>query len=86
MAMRNMELSGNHWGIHAAWQEIVRDTGDNVSSQTSEGRRVRKRIKEHVQANNLENQSFGVELDYRYTDSPVVIADEEADEPPWDMS
>ena len=86
VAIRNMELSGKHWSVHAVWQEWARNAGNNISCQTSEGRQVRQRIKEYVQANDLENQSFGVELDYRYTDSPVVIADEETDEPPWNIS
>ena len=86
VAVQNIEHSEKHWNIHRTWQEWVLQTGSDVCSQSKEGSEIRERIKRYVQANQFENQDFGIELDYRYTRSPVITSDEEGQEPTWNRS
>ena len=86
VAVCNMDQSGKHWNMHSVWQEWVRRAETDVCSQNKEGREVRERIKEYVEANDFENRDFGIELDYRYTGSPVIVPDESASEPAWNRS
>ena len=84
VASRNLERSGVHWSQHMTVWDLVKQTGDAVTSKTSEGDGVRKQIHEHLQKNDGENKDFGIELGYRYNGSPVIITDADGTtEPEW---
>ncbi|OAP58467.1 hypothetical protein AYL99_07557 [Fonsecaea erecta] len=88
VATRNIERSGVHWSQHSFYRNLVSQTGDMVTAQTPEGDDLRRRIAEHVLANDGENKDHGIELGYRYNGSPVIVRDEDTEdgdevEPPW---
>ena len=87
VAARNIERSGVHWQQHGFYRELVDKTGNQVTSQTPEGKDLRAQIDRHLQQNDGENRDHGIELGYRYNGSPVIFPDEEEDgvkEPAWD--
>ncbi|KAJ9611193.1 hypothetical protein H2200_004376 [Cladophialophora chaetospira] len=84
VAARNLERSGVHWSQHLKYWDLVKNTGDAVTSQTPEGDEVRKQMHEHLQENDGENKDHGVELGYRYNGSPVIVTDQDGTrEPEW---
>lgn len=85
VAARNLEQSGKHWKLHETYSTLVREASCPIHSKTEEGFKLRQKIKDLVEANPGENTSFGLELDYRYTDSPVIISEEDGEAPPWDQ-
>lgn len=85
VAVRNIERSGVHIQVHFDYADWVRSLADptTVNSDSDEGRALRQKIAEHVQSHDGENQDHGIEMDYRFTDSPVVVPDPGAAEPDW---
>jgi 2-polyprenyl-6-methoxyphenol hydroxylase-like FAD-dependent oxidoreductase len=85
VALRNIEHSGVHWKVHADYWGWVREGEQGlVTAKTAEGDEFRKRIAAHVTELDGENKDQGIELGYRCNGSPVVVPDNEEDEPRWE--
>jgi 2-polyprenyl-6-methoxyphenol hydroxylase-like FAD-dependent oxidoreductase len=67
---RNRNACVENAMVHLQYRDLV----DHAS---------REHLAQFLAANNAENLSLGIELDVRYDDSPVVVADGSA-APPWD--
>jgi hypothetical protein len=84
VAIRNIDHSCVHSSVHSTYVEWVRDAGNGVVlSRTDEGQRLREQIAKQVTDHDGENKDHGIELGYRYNDSPVVVPDSETLEPQW---
>ncbi|RFS84433.1 monooxygenase [Actinomadura spongiicola] len=70
VGLRNMHTSHRHLGVHLRAGALLRDGAPLAA------------IASTLQAERGENEYTGVELGYRYADSPVVCH-EEGPEPPW---
>lgn len=82
VAERNIEHSGVHWNVHAKWWGM--SATPSIISQAQDGKELRAKIAEYVLQHDGENKDQGIELGYRYNGSPVIAADEEGKEPPWE--
>jgi hypothetical protein len=83
VAARNIEYSGVHWTVHTTVWEW--SAGGAIVSQAEDGKQLRARIADFLQQHDGENKDQGIELGYRYTDSPVIVADD-GEEPVWAKS
>lgn len=84
VAARNIDRSGVHMSVHQAYYAMIAEAGEGVvTAQTEEGKKLRNRIAEHVKEHDGENQDHGIEMGYRYTDSPVIVQDPNSTEPEW---
>ncbi|MEV0492144.1 FAD-dependent monooxygenase [Streptomyces atratus] len=70
VGLRNMHTSHRHLGVHLKAGELLRE---GASPQT---------IASFLEAERGENEYRGIELGYRYNDSPIVCQ-EDSPEPPW---
>jgi hypothetical protein len=84
VAERNIEHSGVHWTVQTTWWGWC--ATPSITSQAQDGKELRARIADYVLQHDGENKDQGIELGYRYTGSPVIVADEEGKEPPWEKS
>ena len=83
VAIRNVERSGVHFGVHGQLKEFLSgDDPKRVDQPTEEGKALRKEIHDYYQVHDNENKDFGIEMGYRYQ-SAVVIPDESTKEPEW---
>lgn len=82
VAVRNMERSGVHHQVHFDYVGWFRELGAGVgvTSDSPELQAVLDKTAEHVAAHDGENQDHGIEMDYRFPDSPVVLT-RDADTP-----
>ncbi|MEV6752877.1 FAD-dependent monooxygenase [Streptomyces sp. NPDC051214] len=71
VGLRNMQTSRRHLGVHLEAGRLLREGAPTES------------VAAFLGTERGENEYRGIELDYRYNDSPVVCR-EEAPEPPWD--
>ncbi|KIW91571.1 uncharacterized protein Z519_07538 [Cladophialophora bantiana CBS 173.52] len=91
VALRNVDMSGVHTQVHLKYIDWVKTQGHTLAiSDTPEGQELRRRIRAHVLTNDGENQDLGIEMDYRYNRSPIVLTDKAADsglekEPEWNV-
>lgn len=83
---RNTAVALSTWQAHTTWWKWVEDNPDLVTAQSEAGRALRARCDEFLQQNDQENQDFGIESDYRYNGSSVIMADKEVSEPLSDRS
>lgn len=86
VAERNLKQARQNWDMHGGSWGISLEAGNLVCEQSAEGWAIRDKIKQHVETNDLENRAFGIELDYRYRDSPVIVRDAGDEEPTWDVA
>jgi len=70
VAARNVERSGRHFRVHERWWSMV--DRDLIDADTEAGRQHRATIADFIQSERGENEDIGVELGYRYGDSPVI--------------
>lgn len=82
VAARNIEHSGVHMQVHQEWWQWVGESGNTVIEDSEAGEALRKRITQQLLTKDSEGKSLGIELDYRYTGSPIVISDD-TPEPTW---
>jgi hypothetical protein len=84
VAVRNIDHSGVHAAVHFEWWEWCQKVGNEVvTSKTEDGRKLRTQIANHLQEHDGENKDQGIELDYRYNNSPVIVPDKNSREPAW---
>jgi hypothetical protein len=87
VALRNIDHSGVHAAVHFEWWGWCQQAGNKVViSQTEEGRKLRTQIAHHLQEYDGENKDQGIEMDYRYHNSPVIIPDGDSTEPIWNRA
>ena len=86
VAVRNVERSGVHFGVHQQLTDLFEGEDPRQADEdTEEARKLRAKIHNYYQEHDNENKDFGIELGYRYT-SPVIVPDDTATEPPWTPS
>jgi hypothetical protein len=70
VALRNRDAAGRHTVVRAA---IMSEFRGSIHSESWNGERSRRRLgREIADLGNLENEAFGIEIGYRYSDSPIV--------------
>lgn len=76
---RNLEASGAHMEIRF---QIAQSYDPRIHLDTSEGAAARDSLATLIEKlGNAENSALGIELGYRYRNSPIICG--EADEPEW---
>ncbi|KAE8337412.1 hypothetical protein BDV24DRAFT_177516 [Aspergillus arachidicola] len=81
---RNIERSGVHFEVHSTYVQWSRDAPGVITSSTPEGVDLRERVAQLLRERDGENRDLGIELGYRYSPSPVVVAPQnDGDEPKW---
>ena len=84
VALRNLDRSGVHFGVHTTYWNWALEAGPGVvASNADKGQQLRMKIKNHVLASDGENKDHGIEMGYRYNESPIIIPDDEETEPEW---
>lgn len=73
---RNVEWSGIHASVHKQYSMWMAEKGASVFlSHEDEVSVLKSQISNLISSNNGENTSHGIEMDYRFPDSPVIIKD-----------
>lgn len=81
---RNMLASARHVAIRV---DIGASMSRRVHRQGSSGHKARSRLGDHIlELGNLENEALGLELGYRYDDSPIVCHEPGAPAPTEDWA
>lgn len=70
VALRNRDRSARHAGVIVTWPGVLCESGPSAA-------------RAFLLQERGENESFGIELDARYEDSPIVVPDGSS-APPWD--
>ncbi|KAK2767104.1 2,4-dichlorophenol 6-monooxygenase [Colletotrichum kahawae] len=84
VARTNIERSGVHHRVHRDYVRwISRESTPVGTSDLKVGSALRQRIIDHINSHDGENKDHGIELGYRYNDSPVVIPETATAEPEW---
>lgn len=83
VGMRNIDRSGAHLGVHLAYVTWCAESKGQVTSDTEEGKALRKKIAEHVQESDNENKDHGIELGFRYKSTVIVSPESDEVEPQW---
>ncbi|KAF1813348.1 hypothetical protein P152DRAFT_481449 [Eremomyces bilateralis CBS 781.70] len=83
VAARNIERSGVHQMVHHTYRQWCLAVPKMASLDSDDGAALRAKISEHVAAHNGENTDHGIELGYRYNNSPSVISEDPKAEPTW---
>jgi 2-polyprenyl-6-methoxyphenol hydroxylase-like FAD-dependent oxidoreductase len=79
VAARNLEASGAHMDVRV---RIAEAYDPRIHEDSAEGAAAREACAHLIREfGNAENEALGIELGYRYRDSPVIC--HEDDEPPW---
>jgi len=87
VALRNVDVSGAHMGVHFKTWDWTKELGaEKIYAATEETLQTKAKIKEHMLANDAENKSYGLELDYRFPDSPIVLGASGEVEKPWSQT
>ncbi|WP_433522090.1 FAD-dependent monooxygenase [Nocardia pseudovaccinii] len=83
VALRNRAASARHSAVRGA---IMTSDWTAMHSERWFGERTRRELgREISDLGNLENEALGIELGYRYDDSPIVCRDPEGHAPPQRM-
>ncbi|KAH6685811.1 FAD binding domain-containing protein [Plectosphaerella plurivora] len=84
VAVRNIERSGVHHQVHFDYGGWFRELGRGaVVGDSPELRAVLDKTVKHVAAHDGENQDHGIEMDYRFPDSPVVFGRDGVNQAEW---
>lgn len=84
VAEKNLEQAKKNWGVHGEWWGMAQEARDVICQQSAEGGDAREKIKQFVETHDMENRAFGLELDYRYRESPIIARSEGDEESTWD--
>jgi hypothetical protein len=80
VAFRNREAAARHSVVRG---EIIAGADPRMHSEAWDGERTRKRVgRDIADLGNLENEAAGIELGYRYDESPVICHEPHAQAPP----
>ena len=83
VGFRNRAASARHLAIRT---EIASAYTPSIHEDSPRGAETRRTLGSRIAAlGNLENEALGVEIGYRYDESPIVCH-EAGDAPPWDMA
>ncbi|MEV5836917.1 FAD-dependent monooxygenase [Nocardia sp. NPDC052112] len=83
VALRNRTAAARHTAVRVA---IMTNDWTAMHSERWFGEHTRRELgREISDLGNLENEALGIELDYRYDDSPIVCRDPEGHAPPQRM-
>ncbi len=80
VAERNVARSERHANVHVQWRARIDPM--LVDADSAAGEAHRQELAEFIRTEDGENQDHGIELGYRYDDSPIVVL-ESTDAPPW---
>ncbi|KAF5541292.1 FAD binding domain-containing protein [Fusarium mexicanum] len=85
IAIQNIERSGVHFKVHQDYVGWVTEAGPElILSQSIQAKELKERIHHHVQEHAGENQDHGIEMGYRYNNSPIILRPGDASkEPQW---
>lgn len=83
VAMHNIERSGVHSGVHAAYATWVLNSNGEKATLSHDDSKLRESIIQLVASHDGENKDHGIEMGYRYNGSPVIIRDTAVAEPAW---
>jgi hypothetical protein len=76
VALRNVERSAVHASVHQQYTAWVAEKGRGcIVSDTEEARKLKKDIADFIGDHDGENKDHGIELGYRFPNSPVVMGD-----------
>ncbi len=79
VALRNRTAAGRHAAVRGA---IMGSRWRDMHSERWYGDRTRRRLGREIRdLGNLENEALGIEIGYRYDDSPVVVPDPDGPPP-----
>ena len=80
VGLRNRQASGKHTDVRIAIAQAYADAGNSVYEHSSEADGHRAALAARIAAlGNDENESYGIELGYSYTQSPIVCAETDAE-------
>ena len=80
IALQNRDMSERHMNVRIKIGELYDPL---IHDSTDAGAQARWRLRQVIdELGNLENEALGIEIGYRYRDSPIVC--HEASEPRWD--
>ena len=83
VGMRNIDRSGAHFGVHFAYIVWCAENKGVVTSDSEEGKALRKKIADHVQEKDDENKDHGIEFGFRYKSTVIVPPEDGEVEPKW---
>ncbi|EQB54275.1 FAD binding domain-containing protein [Colletotrichum gloeosporioides Cg-14] len=84
VARTNIERSGVHHQVHQDYVRWVSQMSARGGIPDLEvGSVLRQQIIDHINSHDGENKDHGIELGYRYNDSPVIIPETATTEPEW---
>lgn len=87
VAERNVLRGALHMGFHRTRSDWVQRASNPslVTSNSEEGAHPRERLIKHIDENDRENKDLGIEMDYRFPESSVVVSEQNGDakEPEW---
>lgn len=81
VAERNVARGGFHMGFHRIRSDWVRNASDSsvVTTDSKEGAELRERIIKHIDENDREHKDLGIEMDYRFPESSIVVPEQDGD-------
>lgn len=80
VAARNVARSERHAGVHVEWRGWIDPA--LIEADSAKGEAHRQRLARFIQTECGENQDHGIELGYRYDDSPIIVG-EPGPAPAW---
>ena len=87
VAEQNVVRGGVHMEFHKTRSEWVQNASDPllVTTDSEEGAELRDRLIKHIEENDREHKDLGIEIDYRFPESSVVVSEQDGDakEPEW---
>lgn len=87
VGLRNVARSGELMQVHLTYLEWIRSASEGclLSADSEEGRVLREKIIRHVESHDTEVAEEGLELDFRFPDSPVVVSESTPQQPNWEL-
>lgn len=84
VAVRNVQRAAEHKDVHRHYVTKTLEAGSEVMlGDSKKAREIKEYTKKHVDTTDGENKDTGIEMDYRFRGSPVVVTEIGAEEPEW---